>query len=282
MRTRFRLAAIPINPGGGSPSSLSSPKRNASAAFARVAFFAWKYHALVESAWHGLAGTDCVAPNADPFSPRLYFARTIKFRPSGLNRLRMDSSAVRAASATTLSAAYCMCFRGRARSWRAARSSFSLIRGDDVPKASGIVDRHHCFDREASLSPSKSARDRGRGIAKVRSAPSLSSFLPFFFFFFAHHFRIDFYQKYMYIYICISVYVRLPPLSAPTLFPPWRRRRSPAQRSSLTYGYTNDQGTLDGSDMESLGRRYPPSESTGTDILSPSHPQSQPLRIHRR
>jgi len=69
-----------------------------------------------------------VAPDADPF-PRLRFARTIKFKPSGLNRLPMDSSALRGASATTFPAAYCMRFRGSARSWRAARSSVSLVRG---------------------------------------------------------------------------------------------------------------------------------------------------------
>lgn len=53
------------------------------------------------------------------------------------------------------------------------------------------------------------------------------------------------------------------------------RRRSPAQRSSLTYGYSNDQGILDGSDMESLSRRCSPSESI--DALSPS---ARRLRSH--
>jgi len=49
-----------------------------------------------------------------------------------------------------------------------------------------------------------------------KSAPFLSFF--FFFFFFADHFRIDFYQKYMCIYICISVYVRLPSSLPPPFF----------------------------------------------------------------
>lgn len=47
------------------------------------------------------------------------------------------------------------------------------------------------------------------------------------------------------------------------------RRRSPTQRSSLTYGYSNNQGILDGSDMESLGRRCPPSESIVSILCLP-------------
>lgn len=89
--------------------------------------------------------------------------------------------------------------------------------------------------------------------------------------FFASHFRIDFYQKYIYLYIC--VYVCFTPVPFLTFSP---RRRSPAQRSSLTYGYSNDQGTLDGSDMESLGRRCPPSES----IVSTLCPPARRLRSH--
>lgn len=74
--------------------------------------------------------------------------------------------------------------------------------------------------------------------------------------FFASHFRIDFYQKYIYLYICVYVCFTPVPLATSLTFGP--RRRSPAQRSSLTYGYSNDQGTLDGSDMETLGRRCLP------------------------
>jgi len=87
-------------------------------------------------------------------------------------------------------------------------------------------------------------------------------------------FRIDFYQKYIYIYI--SVYTFVPRLC---LFPSFTfgpRRRSPAQRSSLTYGYSNDQGILDGSDMESLDRRCSPSES----IVSILCPPARRLRSH--
>lgn len=54
------------------------------------------------------------------------------------------------------------------------------------------------------------------------------------------------------------------------------RRRSPAQRSSLTYGYSNDQGILDGSDMESFGCRCPPWES----IVSIFCPPARRLRSH--
>lgn len=56
------------------------------------------------------------------------------------------------------------------------------------------------------------------------------------------------------------------------------RCRSPAQRSSNTYGYSNDQGILDGSDMESLSRRCSPSESI-VSILCPPCPDRR-LRSH--
>lgn len=68
------------------------------------------------------------------------------------------------------------------------------------------------------------------------------------------------------IYICIYLCICIPRLFFRTFRP---RRRSPTQRSSLTYGYSNDQGILDGSDMESLGRRCPPSESAVSIFYRP-------------
>lgn len=106
----------------------------------------------------------------------------------------------------------------------------------------------------------RKAHDRGRrSISPVNSRPALP------FLFFCESLLNRFLSK-IYIYICISVYVCLIAshfsLSLFHFLSLWLRFRSATQRSSLTYGYSNDQGTLDGSDMESLSRRCPPSEST--------------------
>lgn len=116
-----------------------------------------------------------------------------------------------------------------------------------------------CFTKIASIANAKNARST-TPIYIHKLFVSLNPPPPFF----CKSLSNRFLSK---IYICIYLCICIPRLFFRTFRP---RRRSPTQRSSLTYGYSNDQGTLDGSDMESLSRRCPPSESAVSIFYRPS------------
>lgn len=101
-----------------------------------------------------------------------------------------------------------------------------------------------------------------------------------FFLFFCESLLNRFLSK-IYIFVYLYTFVSPPrvSLSFSLFLSLWPRLRSPTQRSSPTYGYSNDQGTLDGSNIESLGRRCPPSGSTVSIFHSSPAP---PPRWSRR